>query len=97
MAGYSVVLFDLDGTLTDPKDGITKSVHYALTKLGIAPPSPDELTPFIGPPLHVSFEQRYQLAPAIVSQAIAYYREYFSDRGMYENQMYDGVPGLLEQ
>jgi phosphoglycolate phosphatase len=97
MAGYSLILFDLDGTLTDPKVGITKSVQYALAKLGIDPPGSEELTSFIGPPLHVTFAERYRLDPAAVSQAIAYYREYFAARGMYENLVYDGVPALLEE
>ncbi len=97
LSSYRLVLFDLDGTLTDPKIGITKSVQYALTKLGIDPPSPDALTPFIGPPLHVTFAQRYQMDPAVVSQAVAHYREYFSVRGMYENHMYEGIPTLLRE
>jgi phosphoglycolate phosphatase len=97
MPGYSLVLFDLDGTLTDSKVGMTKSVQYALVKLGIAPPSQDDLTPIIGPPLHVTFRERYGLPPATVSQAIAYYREYFLARGMYENQLYPGVLKLLQQ
>lgn len=97
MAGYSVVLLDLDGTLTDPKHGITKSVQYALAKLGIDPPDPDELTGFIGPPLHLTFAQQYSLDTSEVSQAVAYYREYFSAYGLYENQMYPGIPRMLQQ
>jgi phosphoglycolate phosphatase len=95
MARYSVVLFDLDGTLTDPKDGIIKSLQYALIKLGIDPPSPDALLPFIGPPLRETLAQQYRIGPAAVSRAIAYYREYFSARGMYDNHVYEGIPSLL--
>ncbi|POB11262.1 phosphoglycolate phosphatase [Sulfobacillus sp. hq2] len=96
MAVYRVILFDLDGTLTDPKIGITKSLQYALQKLGIDSPSPDALTAFIGPPLHVTFSQQYHLDSHAVSQAVSYYREYFSSYGLYENHVYEGIPSLLE-
>lgn len=96
MAAYSVMLFDLDGTLTDSKIGITKSVQYALSRLGIKEPHLDNLTPFIGPPLLNSFRQIYHFSPTQAQQAVEYYREYFTKSGMYENLIYEGIPWLLQ-
>lgn len=94
---YDIVLFDLDGTLTDPKMGITQSVQYALAKYNIHESDLDKLEPFIGPPLHDSFKKFYQFTDAEATQAIAYYREYFSVKGMYENKVYPGIPELLRE
>lgn len=95
MNPYTTILFDLDGTLTDPKVGITKSIQYALLKLGIDEPNPDNLTSFIGPPLHTNFQSVYHFSPSKAQQAVAYYREYFEKIGMYENVLYKGIPQLL--
>lgn len=92
---YSNVLFDLDGTLTDPKTGITKSVQYALNKAGINEPDLDKLIPFIGPPLHQSFMDFYGFSDAQAWDAVNAYREYFPVTGIYENLRYDGIPELL--
>ena len=90
------VLFDLDGTLTDPREGITRSIAYALERLGIAPPPLDELCFAIGPPLRAS------LARLIghddhdtVERALALYRERFGDVGLFENRPYDGIVEAL--
>lgn len=96
MLSYDTLLFDLDGTLTDPKPGITRSVQYALRRLGIASDDLERLTPFIGPPLAESFRRYYNLPDAEVERAIAYYREYFGKSGMYENAVYPGIPVLLD-
>ncbi|MFJ7730293.1 HAD family hydrolase [Lysinibacillus sp. NPDC097231] len=96
MKKYSVILFDLDGTLSDPKIGITKSVQYALQKMGIDEGDLDKLETFIGPPLQVSFREIYGLDDAQISQAIGYYRERFSETGMYENEVYQNISSLLE-
>lgn len=93
---YNTVLFDLDGTLTDPKIGITKSVQYALRKMGIEVTDLDELVPFIGPPLAQSFQVFYGLSETEAHQAVSFYREYFSVTGMYENAVYPGIIDLLE-
>jgi len=93
---YQYILFDLDGTLTDPKVGITKSVAYALNKMGYSDINLDDLTKFIGPPLHDSFSEYYQMDDEKVKQAVTYYREYFKDKGIYENEVYDGIEGLLK-
>ena len=93
---YEIILFDLDGTLTDPKIGITSSIQYALQKMGIVQEDREKLTPFIGPPLLDSFKEFYQMSDEEAKQAITYYREYFSVTGLYENQVYPGIGELLE-
>jgi len=92
---WRAVLFDLDGTLTDPKLGITRSIQYALRRRGIAPPDADELETFIGPPLEQSFRQRFGFDAIVARRAVEDYREYFSSQGLYENEVYDGIPALL--
>ncbi|MBB6452720.1 phosphoglycolate phosphatase [Salirhabdus euzebyi] len=96
MRKYSVVLFDLDGTLSDPKIGITKSVQYALSKMGIEEKSLEKLESFIGPPLHESFASIYGFRSTEVDRAIKYYRERFKEKGMYENTLYAGIENLLK-
>lgn len=91
------ILFDLDGTLTDPMIGITKSVRYALSHFGIDVPTLEQLTPFIGPPLKGSFQKFYGFSEADAETALAKYREYFSKTGLYENEVYDGIPSLLKE
>ncbi|WP_141434239.1 HAD family hydrolase [Bacillus sp. 03113] len=92
-----IILFDLDGTLTDPKVGITKSVQYALAKMGILVEDNEKLTPFIGPPLQQSFSEFYHFNEEEVQQAIVYYRERFKDKGLFENEVYPKIPKLLEK
>lgn len=90
------VLFDLDGTLTDPSVGITNSVKYALNKFGINVENTHELYPFIGPPLYDSFVGIYGFSHDNANLAVKYYREYFSPYGLYENALYDGIEKMLE-
>ncbi len=92
-----IYLFDLDGTLTDPKEGITKAIRYSLDSFGIPVADLDELIPFIGPPLRESFVERYGFSEADSVKAVAKYREYFADQGIFENKVYDGVEGLLRE
>jgi len=89
------ILFDLDGTLTDPKEGITKSVAYALRAFGIIVENTDTLCAFIGPPLHESFIKFYNFDEESAKKAVSAYREYFATRGIYENVIYKGVPEML--
>ena len=89
------ILFDLDGTLTDPKLGITSSVQYALKAFGIDEPDLDKLEPFIGPPLRDSFMKFYGLDADQAEEAVAKYRERFQDQGIFENQVYNGIPQML--
>lgn len=91
------LLFDLDGTLTDPGEGITNSVAYALGKFGISVADKRELYPYIGPPLTESFRRCHGLSAEQAKQAVGFYREYFSDKGMFENVPYDGVRLLLSE
>ena len=95
MTGYNVVLFDLDGTLTDSKIGITKSVQYALSKFNIREDNLDNLESFIGPPLSDSFQQIYGFDARQAQYAVDFYREYFSTSGIHENVVYPGIPALL--
>lgn len=90
------ILFDLDGTLTDPKEGITKSVQYALEKYGIHEKC-DNLIEFIGPPLKDSFAEFYGFDDAKCDEAIAFYRERFSTIGLFENRVYPGVINSLKK
>ncbi|MBQ8850352.1 MAG: HAD family hydrolase [Clostridia bacterium] len=90
------LLFDLDGTLTDPEIGITNSVLYALRKLGIEENDRTKLRSFIGPPLYDSFREKYGLSDSDAKLAITYYREYFAPKGIYENTVYDGIYSMLE-
>lgn len=92
-----IILFDLDGTLTDPKAGITRSVQYALKAYGIDEPDLDKLCPFIGPPLTDSFREFYGFTPEAAAGALRKYREYFSVTGIFENEVYDGIPQMLER
>ena len=92
---YDIILFDLDGTLTDPKVGITRAVQYALAAFGIDEPCPDKLTDFIGPPLKQSFMEYYHFDEKKAAEALEKYREYFSETGIYENSIFPGIPRLL--
>ena len=93
---FDTVLFDLDGTLTDPGEGITKSVEYALKKFDIITQDRRELYKFIGPPLKDSFMKYYGFSEEKAEQAISYYREYFRDIGIFENEVYEGVEDMLK-
>lgn len=94
---FKYCLFDLDGTLTDPAIGITNSVMHALEKYGIHVEDRSELYPFIGPPLDYSFKTFYGFSDEQAIEAIKYYREYFSVTGLFENKVYEGIPGMLEK
>lgn len=90
------LLFDLDGTLTDPKKGITRSVGYALKSFGIEVEDLDVLCPFIGPPLRDSFMEFYGFDQEQAAKAQCAYREYFSERGIFENRVYDKMEEMLK-
>ncbi len=92
---YTHLLFDLDGTLTDPAEGITRSVQYALRRFGIEVDDLHSLTPFIGPPLAESFREFYGFDDERIPEAIRVMREYFGSRGWRENRLYEGMPQLL--
>nr|MBQ8252573.1 HAD hydrolase-like protein [Lachnospiraceae bacterium] len=94
---YHYILFDLDGTLTDPKEGITKSAQYALQSFGIKENNLDKLEPFIGPPLRDSFRDFYGIDGEDTERAVAKFRERFETTGIRENQIYPGIYDLLHE
>ena len=89
------IFFDLDGTLTDPAEGITHSVAYALSKFGIEVSDRRELYRFIGPPLIPAFVEYYGFSKENAEKALVYYREYFVPKGIFENAVIEGIPELL--
>ena len=93
---YKYILFDLDGTLTDPGLGITNSVMYALKKFNIDVEERASLYKFIGPPLMDSLKMFYGFSEEDSELGVKYYREYFKERGLYENEVYDGIEELLK-
>jgi phosphoglycolate phosphatase len=94
----SNILFDLDGTLTDPKDGITRCIQFSLDQLGVTPPRADQLTWCIGPPLRGSFSHLLNtLDNALLDQALSHYRKRFSETGMYENAIYPEITPALRK
>ncbi|MBR5917128.1 MAG: HAD hydrolase-like protein [Lachnospiraceae bacterium] len=94
---YKYLLFDLDGTLTDSQEGITKSVSYALINLGVEDLPDDIKLRFIGPPLKDSFPKYCGFDEETTEKAIALYRERYSKVGKFENRPYEGIPELLKK
>lgn len=92
-----VILFDLDGTLTESGEGIIKSVQYALGKMGKPEPDIGKLRVFVGPPLKEQFMKYADLSREEAEKAVFYYRERYSAIGIYENRPYPGIPEMLEQ
>lgn len=90
------VFFDLDGTLTDPGEGITNSVMFALKRFGIEVTDRRKLYPFIGPPLTDSFMEYYGFSHEQAMLAIKYYREYYEPTGIFENKLYGGISDMLK-
>ena len=97
MSDYKYIFFDLDGTLTDPAEGITNSVAYALEKFGIEVRDRTTLYKFIGPPLLDAFAEYYGFSKEDSEKALLYYREYFKDTGIFENILYDGTIDMLKK
>ncbi|MDD6307430.1 MAG: HAD family hydrolase [Clostridiales bacterium] len=93
---YQYFFMDLDGTISDPKEGITKSVAYALDYYGIKVENLDTLEKFIGPPLSDSFQEFYGFDREKSLDAVEKYREYFKDKGIFENELYPGMEQLLK-
>ncbi len=96
MKKYKVILFDLDGTLTEPKEGITKCVQYALDYMGIHEDNLANFEKFIGPPLDDSFMEFYGMDYDSAWKAVEKYRERFNTIGKYENRVFDKIPSMLE-
>ncbi|UKI23922.1 MAG: HAD-IA family hydrolase [Anaerotruncus sp.] len=96
MKSYSTILFDLDGTLSDSSQGIINSSIYALEKYDVNDYDMPLLRKFLGPPLHESFEKFMGFDKEKSLQAVKLYREYFSSKGLFENEIYGGVSDLLQ-
>lgn len=96
MQHKQILLFDLDGTITDPRLGITRSVQYSLRRFGIEIEDADTLTNFIGPPLRDSYRLFYGMSAAEAEEAVAAYREYYTRQGILENTLYPGFAELLK-
>ena len=94
---YNYLFFDLDGTVTDPGEGITNSVMYALERFGIKVEDRRTLYPFIGPPLIESFEKYFGFSKEDAGRAVDIYREYYSAKGIFENRLYDGIERVLSE
>ena len=93
---YEVLLWDLDGTLTDPKEGITRSVQYSMKRLNYPIPKTDDLDWIIGPPLKDSFRILLETEDeTLINDAVALYRERYREIGIFENVIYPGIPELL--
>lgn len=89
------VLIDLDGTLTDPQEGIVACIEFALAKLNIEVPESTDLKRYIGPPLQQTFKALCK-DDSLAAQGVRFYRERFTDQGLYENKVYDGIPQCLQ-
>lgn len=94
---HRYIFFDLDGTLTDSKEGIVNSICYALERYNIKVEERSILYSFLGPPLKDSFMKYFGFEPEKANEAVAVYREYFSVKGLFENKVYDGIKELLEE
>lgn len=90
-----IILMDLDGTITNPKEGITKSVQYSLKKMGIEIQDLDSLVKHIGPPLKDGFMEYYGFTESEAQRAVEFYREYYKEIGIRQNEAYDGMEQLL--
>ncbi len=94
---YRYILFDLDGTLTDPFEGITNSVVHALSRYNIKVDDKKELRAFIGPPLVESFMKYFGFSEAEAKKAVEYYREHFGTKGLFENEIYPHIADMLKE
>lgn len=97
MKNYDILFFDLDGTLTDPGLGITNAVMYSMEKYGMDIPPRQELYKFIGPPLTWSYQTYFGFSEEKSIEAVKFYREHYSVIGLFENEVYPGIPELLQK
>lgn len=93
---YKHIIFDLDGTLSDSREGIFNAFYYTFDKLGITYPEQEKLKALIGPPLQKGFTDLFGLYGEANANAVKVFREYYGDKGLFENTLYDGIKELLE-
>ena len=96
LSKYKYIIFDLDGTLSDSKEGITKSVQYALGKVGIIEENLDNLLHFVGPPMVEEYMKSYGMSEEKAYETLDYYRERYVPIGIHETQLYPGIMDILE-
>jgi len=96
MTQFTHIIFDLDGTLADPREGIRNSIKYALEKMKKDEFSEDLLERFIGPSLQWGFSNIFGMDEKDTDLAVKYFREYFGEKGLYENEPYPGIYELME-
>lgn len=92
---YKHIIFDLDGTLSDSREGIFNAYNYACEKLNLQRPDKDILMTLIGPPLQKGFADVFGLQGAEIENAVKVFREYYASKGLFENELYDGIKFLL--
>ena len=92
-----IVLFDLDGTLTDAAPGIVNGYRLVLDHFGIEQPDEATMRTYLGPPLAVTWREHYDFTDEQVAEGLRIYREYYHDLGMFENEVFDGIPEVLRQ
>ena len=95
ISSFDTLLFDLDGTLTDSTEGIIKCLEYALERMGYE--VPEDTHKFLGPPLYRSFADFCGMNEEQVNEAVRIFRERYSDVGLFENRVYDGIPEMLQR
>lgn len=94
---YDYLVFDLDGTISDPKEGIVRSINFALASHGFEQRAESEISPFIGPPLDVAFSSLVETGDAdLIASLVAKYRERYADVGYSENSIYEAIPAVIE-
>jgi phosphoglycolate phosphatase len=94
---YKHIIFDLDGTLSDPREGVNNAYYYAAAKLNLKVPDMDILSTLIGPPLQKGFADVFGLQGKEIDEAVRAFREYYGERGLFENKLYEGIIELLEE
>ena len=95
MDNFRYLLFDLDGTLTDSRDGIVKCFQHTAKVMGV--PMPEDIESLLGPPLGMSFEKYFGMDSVQAAEAVRVYRERYSRDGIFENHVYDGIPEMLKR
>ena len=95
MKKYKTILFDLDGTVSNTKEGVTKCVQYALGKMGIIEENLEDLNHFVGPPMVTEYMRSYGMDREKALETLSYYRERYNPIGIYECRIYDGIKDIL--